>query len=201
MGEGEKHQKCGFQFPAPRFVRNPKPAIRNRAMKGQAAVEYLMNYSWAILVLALVIGAIAFSGVFNPNYFVMEECYMGPSFNCHDQLIITSPSSTRLVMNVTNGLGYPIKLASIGYTTDNLGLPGTNTTYKFFSGGYMDNGNSTVITMYFNGSAQPQRDAVRKIILNVSYYICAEEVNPECIANSTFMRSISGRVITRVLQQ
>lgn len=65
-----------------------------KTMKGQAAIEYMMNYGWAVLVLAIVMGAILFTGVFNPNYFVMEECYLGPALNCHAQLISGATDTT-----------------------------------------------------------------------------------------------------------
>ena len=37
--------------------------------KLQSAMEYLMTYGWSILIVAVVLGALAYLGVFNPLYF------------------------------------------------------------------------------------------------------------------------------------
>ena len=38
-------------------------------IKSQSAMEYLMTYGWSILIVAVVLGALAYLGVFNPLYF------------------------------------------------------------------------------------------------------------------------------------
>ena len=40
-----------------------------RFIKSQSAMEYLMTYGWSILIVAVVLGALAYLGVFNPLYF------------------------------------------------------------------------------------------------------------------------------------
>ena len=35
--------------------------------KGQAAMEFLMTYGWAILVVLVVIGALAYFGILSPT--------------------------------------------------------------------------------------------------------------------------------------
>ncbi len=37
--------------------------------KSQSAMEYLMTYGWSILIIAVILGALAYLGVFNPIYF------------------------------------------------------------------------------------------------------------------------------------
>ncbi len=37
--------------------------------KSQSAMEYLMTYGWSILIVAVVLGALAYLGIFNPLYF------------------------------------------------------------------------------------------------------------------------------------
>ena len=39
------------------------------AMKAQSAMEYLMTYGWAILIISVVLAALYATGVFNPNTF------------------------------------------------------------------------------------------------------------------------------------
>ena len=42
--------------------------------KAQAAMEFLMTYGWAILVVLIVIGALAYFGVLNPQNLLPEKC-------------------------------------------------------------------------------------------------------------------------------
>ncbi len=42
--------------------------------KGQAAMEFLMTYGWAILVVLIAIGALAYFGVLSPEKFLPEKC-------------------------------------------------------------------------------------------------------------------------------
>lgn len=40
--------------------------------KGQAAMEFLMTYGWAILAAVVVIGVLAYFGVFNPGTYTPQ---------------------------------------------------------------------------------------------------------------------------------
>ncbi len=46
-----------------------KQAMQPRSEKAQSAMEYLMTYGWAILIIAVVLGALFQLGVFNPMTF------------------------------------------------------------------------------------------------------------------------------------
>ncbi len=169
-----------------------------QSRKGQAAIEYLMNYSWAILVLAIVIGAMLFSGVFNPNYFVMEECYLGPAFKCHAQLIGNPASGAKLLINITNAHGYPVKIKNMTFSAENLGKSGATSTPLDFGNVRIENSASNVSGVTFPGPMQPEKGVAKKILMNLTYYICAEEVNPACDATPPFVETVSGRVVAQV---
>ena len=47
--------------------------------RGQAAMEFLMTYGWAILVVLVAIGALAYFGVLNPDRFLPEKCILSTS--------------------------------------------------------------------------------------------------------------------------
>lgn len=53
---------------------------RNR--KGQAAMEFLMTYGWAILVVLAAIGALAYFGVLSPPGIYNEEKHTCESWTC-----------------------------------------------------------------------------------------------------------------------
>ncbi|MFA6036006.1 MAG: hypothetical protein WC759_03540 [Candidatus Micrarchaeia archaeon] len=53
---------------------------RNISEHGQAAMEYLMTYGWAILVIVIVLGALLYMGVFTPP--TPDICQFAPGFLC-----------------------------------------------------------------------------------------------------------------------
>lgn len=81
------------------------------AKKGQAAMEFLMTYGWAILVVLIAIGALAYFGVLNPSRFLPASCTLMPGMSC-DAFIV---NSTGITMKVTNGMGSD--LTSVQMTT------------------------------------------------------------------------------------
>ncbi len=50
--------------------------------KGQAAMEFLMTYGWAILVVLIAIGALAYFGILNPGRFLPNSCTLFPGLAC-----------------------------------------------------------------------------------------------------------------------
>ncbi|MDD9952785.1 MAG: hypothetical protein OXR66_00445 [Candidatus Woesearchaeota archaeon] len=69
--------------------------------KGQAAMEFLMTYGWAILVVLAAIGALAYFGVLSPDKFLPSKCTMNPPFSCTEFKVTTS----ELQLGITNNAG------------------------------------------------------------------------------------------------
>ena len=69
--------------------------------RGQAALEFLMTYGWAILVVLIAIGALAYFGVLNPSKFLPASCVLFPGISCSDFKINT----TDITIIARNGLG------------------------------------------------------------------------------------------------
>ena len=69
--------------------------------RGQAAMEFLMTYGWALLVVLIAIAALAFFGVLNPQRFLPETCTLAPGFGCTD-FKVTALAATVVLQN---GLG------------------------------------------------------------------------------------------------
>lgn len=77
--------------------------------RGQAAMEFLMTYGWAILVVLAAIGALAYFGVLNQDQFVPEKCLLDAGIACDGYKI--TPSTSKIVM--TNGMGRDLVINSI----------------------------------------------------------------------------------------
>lgn len=87
--------------------------------KGQAAMEFLMTYGWAILVVLGAIAALAYFGVLSPQQFIPEKCTLPPGFGCLDQAGDTS--GFQFVM--TNGQGNSVEITELMFE-DNQGNSG-----------------------------------------------------------------------------
>jgi hypothetical protein len=80
------------------------------AKKGQAALEYLMTYGWAILVIVIVLGILL---LLFTNMSKIQRCMTPVGFSCGDsQPIVQSANDTSLSMSMVlqNGLGKGIKV-------------------------------------------------------------------------------------------
>ena len=71
--------------------------------RGQAALEYLVTYGWAILAIVIIAGVLWYLGVFNPAKFAGEkQCGGFTAFTCQDFTV--SPGGT-LTMVLNNKVG------------------------------------------------------------------------------------------------
>lgn len=79
--------------------------------KAQGALEFLMTYGWAFLVILIMIGALAYFGVLNPTKFLPERCSFGTQFMCKDYQLATGASAPQnLIMLLQNNLGSSIAI-------------------------------------------------------------------------------------------
>ena len=92
-----------------------KPILKGR--KGQAAMEFLMTYGWAILVVLVVIGALAYFGVLSPSTLLPEKCTFPVSLSCTDHSI----SGTAITLILQNGAGRDMTVTRIAAASEALG--------------------------------------------------------------------------------
>ncbi|MBI2176418.1 hypothetical protein HYU40_03680 [Candidatus Woesearchaeota archaeon] len=85
--------------------------------KGQAAMEFLMTYGWAILVVLVVIGALAYFGVLSPSTLLPEKCTFPVSLSCTDH----SVSGTAITLILQNGAGRDMTITRISAASEALG--------------------------------------------------------------------------------
>lgn len=153
--------------------------------KAQAAVEYLMTYGWAILVLLIIIGLILGSGIASPSYLISEECNLGPKLPCR-HILYNDGANLKLIVNMTNGFEHKIKIKTITAT-----LVGKGSMVTVLTNDDPESGESSSIEASFAGYNAP-RDSSKTIQVHIDYYSCAPEVNPTCADIAT--HPISGRI-------
>ncbi len=81
--------------------------------KGQAAMEFLMTYGWAILVVLAAIGALAYFGVLSPDRFLPEKCTLPSGFACLD---FKQNSSNSVLLVIQNSAGFDMKNIVVNVT-------------------------------------------------------------------------------------
>ncbi len=73
----------------------------NKNKKSQAALEFLTTYGWAILIVTIMIGALAYFGVINPKSVVKEQCITsGYPFECVDYSLDTTGRFEFIIRNM-----------------------------------------------------------------------------------------------------
>ena len=92
-------------------------ASARRMAKGQAAMEYLMTYGWALLVIVIVIAILL---IINP-FSAPQGCRFDQiGFTCNNPLL---QDDGKLFLAVTNGNNNPIVLTKIVCTSDKSPTP------------------------------------------------------------------------------
>jgi len=78
-------------------------------LRGQAAMEFLMTYGWAILAAVIVIGVLASFGVFSPSKYVPNQCILTAPLGCNAGVADT----TGVEIEVRNGAGEGIVITNV----------------------------------------------------------------------------------------
>jgi len=82
----------------------------------QSAMEYLMTYGWAILIIAVVLGALFQLGVFGSSQtFTAPSCLVSPGYICNNPIMNTSGYLGVTFGQIGTG---PITLTGMGCTTN-----------------------------------------------------------------------------------
>jgi hypothetical protein len=158
--------------------------------RGQAAVEYLTTYGWAILVLVIVFAALVGSGMLSPNFLVTDECSFGTYVKCTAALYNQNDFPT-VGMNIFNGFPYEIMVTDITIQTQD----GTKSVSGFGSGFQLKSGESKNLTGRLGGAALPT-DAVKRFVGNITYVSCAPELGG-CTENE---HVLSGHITAKVIR-
>ncbi|MBU1975842.1 MAG: hypothetical protein KKG59_05550 [Nanoarchaeota archaeon] len=90
--------------------------------KGQAAMEFLMTYGWAILVVLAAIGALAYFGVLSPQNLLPSSCTVGAGFGCDSAKAASENNNYgdtgTIEMSLRNNIGEDLSSVSIAFEGD-----------------------------------------------------------------------------------
>ncbi|MEM3839425.1 MAG: hypothetical protein QXF01_02500 [Candidatus Micrarchaeaceae archaeon] len=95
----------------------------------QSAMEYLMTYGWAILIIAIVLGVLYYIGVFNGAAALGTSCIATPGFLCQNPIMSSTGYLSFTLGQESTATEYNIGLSCAAVSTSS-GLPystvGTN---------------------------------------------------------------------------
>ncbi|MBX4212195.1 hypothetical protein KW787_01920 [Candidatus Pacearchaeota archaeon] len=89
--------------------------------KGQAAMEFLMTYGWAILAAIIAIGVLAYFGVFSPGKYTSGSAVVNPPFYAnawniqadYDKITAGSQDGINIELRNNGGEDYEVRNISI----------------------------------------------------------------------------------------
>ena len=121
--------------------------FRIKKNKGQAALEFLMTYGWAILVVLIVIGALSYFGVLDPLKLAPDRCTFKMGFDCNDHKL----TDTALTIRLGNSIGAKINVTNMTaiFTKGTLNTSCNDST---FISGIVDNQAEKTLTIPCSGS-------------------------------------------------
>ncbi|MFA5412483.1 MAG: hypothetical protein WC350_04020 [Candidatus Micrarchaeia archaeon] len=168
-------------------------------LKGQAAMEYLMTYGWAILAIVLVIAALIFLNPFRaPEVCLFEQA----GFTCNEpppQLFVGSDGELKMNVKVWNQAGQNIEVKRFMCTN----APGNEIPESGWVGQFqMDTSISSGSSITFEGipcvnsageqiTSQPNQEFRGKIVIWYSY---ENDIDPNVL------HQIKANVISRTAQ-
>lgn len=124
--------------------------------RGQAAMEFLMSYGWAILVVLAAISALAYFGVLDPHRTVPETCIFFPGISCDDYKVDTNG----ITLVITNGLGKDLESVSVSVLGNKAcGGDSSNTAN-------LKDGEQATLTISCTGKPEAETRFVRELQLN-----------------------------------
>ncbi len=85
-----------------------------RSRKGQAAMEFLMTYGWAILVVLAAIGALAYFGILSPGRFLPSGFTMHGGFSGAEYKLASDGSAS---LGIINNMGTGVTVTAVTINT------------------------------------------------------------------------------------
>ena len=89
------------------------------SVKSQSALEYMMTYGWAILVIVIVAGVLYSLGIFSPSSSLSTTITGFSGLAVTQAGCVNSVNNQILELYVTNAVGYPVNITKINTTGNN----------------------------------------------------------------------------------
>lgn len=135
-------------------------------LPAQSAMEFMMTYGWAVLVMVGVISVLFYLGVMNPREQAPNLCTMPASFNCYGFKVSSNGTdyTGRLTLDLTQATGHTVNVTEIA--CDAREDPSFTTIgTRIYNGDH----ESMTVTCYKSSGASPDVGEYYKGDLHVRY--------------------------------
>ncbi len=156
-----------------------------RWKKQQSAVEMLITYSWAMLIIALFVSMVFVLSFSKPaSSYIQSSCNIEPSLPCAEA-IATAASSTRPIEYIvlfSNNLGATIYMPSNSFsaTTTGLGVSGVMTWTGNCTPALAPEGSMVLCRAAISGTSSPPLGSLLSDSFAVKYGICSKLLLSSC---------------------
>ncbi|MGC9157284.1 MAG: hypothetical protein ACP5GD_03830, partial [Candidatus Micrarchaeia archaeon] len=104
---------------------NSKATVRSlREEKAQSAMEYLLTYSWAILIIAIIISLLLYFTL-APFYIAPNSCTFVRGVYCKGMIFASNALSTKVGMFLSNLQSYPLLNPTVSLNVSGVAYAGT----------------------------------------------------------------------------
>ena len=94
-----------------KIFKDAKIKIDKMLRKAQAAMDFLMSYSWAILVVLIAMAALSYFGFFSPDNFLASKCKLPTGFDCVDFSL--DGENNLIILILRNRLGFDAQSVAV----------------------------------------------------------------------------------------
>lgn len=132
--------------------------------KSQAALEFLVTYGWALMIVLIMVGVIVYFGLLSPNNFISDSCDTGDELKCEDFGIYNNG----VILQVRNNFGKDITVTKIDFSLGERGIP--LAPLGPCSVGVVPNGRIFPLMCEFNLNEIPVDGEKKKINVIITYH-------------------------------
>ncbi|MDE1871268.1 MAG: hypothetical protein KGI06_03445 [Candidatus Micrarchaeota archaeon] len=152
-------------------------------MKQQSAIEFMVTYSWAIILISLfIVMVILITGSRAPLSYVQSSCSIQPLLPCADSLLsynAVSPMQYYIVFSNQLGQVLYFPSNSINATMSSLG---SATSYSFgdCSPDFASEGSQVLCSVAISGKSKPKAGSQQMVYFVLNYKICTTDNAASC---------------------
>ncbi|MDE1857214.1 MAG: hypothetical protein KGH98_04000 [Candidatus Micrarchaeota archaeon] len=153
--------------------------------RSQSAIEMLVTYSTALLIISLFVAVMAVEITSNPaQQFIGSQCSIQPSLPCTDSVISGYGPANPITYTLafTNNLGTAIQFPNnaINMTVSGVGSPGQNSYLGNCIPALAETSAEVVCTVQIPGQLQPNVGTTVQSTFTLNYNICTGKTTGSC---------------------
>lgn len=152
-----------------------------RSKRAQAAMEFLMTYGWAILVVLAAIGALAYFGILSPDKLLPNTFTVSGGFSPGEAKV---QATGGILMSVVNNLGGDATSVNVTMNTTGGTSPACNEVNTTYAATGLANGQETALMNFCSSNTYSANDKF-KADITVSYIRAGQQLTHEAKGSMT----------------